>query len=35
LKELLELSDVPNRIGGGTSFNIHFKLIDGETTRTL
>lgn len=35
LKELLELSDVPKHIHGGTSFNIHFKLIDGETTRTL
>ncbi|MFF2755461.1 hypothetical protein ACFVR1_17215 [Psychrobacillus sp. NPDC058041] len=35
LKELLKLSDVPKHIDGGTSFNIHFKLIDGETTRTL
>ena len=35
LKELLELSDVPKHIEGGTSFDIHFKLIDGETTRTL
>ena len=35
LKELLELSDVPKHIESGTSFNIHFKLIDGETTRTL
>ena len=35
LKELLELSDVPKHIEGGTSNNIHFKLIDGEKTRTL
>lgn len=35
LKELLELSDVPKHIEEGTSLNIHFKLIDGETTRTL
>ena len=35
LKELLELSDVPKHIEGGKSYNIHFKLIDGETTRTL
>ncbi|ULT59414.1 hypothetical protein L1999_13165 [Neobacillus drentensis] len=35
LKELLELSDVPKHIEEGTSENIHFKLIDGETTRTL
>lgn len=35
LKKLLELSNVPNHIEGGTSFNIHFKLIDGETTRTF
>jgi len=35
LNELLDVSDVPKHIEGGTSFNIHFKLIDGETTRTL
>ena len=35
LKELLELSDVPKHIDGGTSNNIHFKLSDGEKTRTL
>jgi hypothetical protein len=35
LKELLELSDVPNHVEEGTSINIHFKLIDGETTRNL
>ncbi len=35
LKELLELSDVPKHIEGGTSNNVHFKLIDGEKTRTL
>lgn len=33
LKELLELSDVPNHVEEGTSFNIHIKLSDGETTR--
>lgn len=35
LKELLNLIDVPKHIGGGTSMNIHFKLIDGKTVRTL
>ena len=35
LKELLDVSDVPNHIDEGTSFNIHYKLIDGENTRTL
>ena len=35
LKELLELSDVPKHIEEGTSSDIHFKLIDGENTRTL
>ncbi|MET3658647.1 hypothetical protein [Sporosarcina psychrophila] len=35
LSELLELSDVPKHIESGTSFDIHFKLINGETTRTL
>ncbi|KOO51415.1 hypothetical protein [Viridibacillus arvi] len=35
LKELLDLSDVPKHIEGGTSFNIHIKLIEGETARTL
>jgi hypothetical protein len=35
LKELLELSDVLKHIKGGTSSDIHFKLIDVETTRTL
>jgi hypothetical protein len=35
LKELLELSDVPKHIEEGTSSDIHFKLLDGETTRTL
>jgi len=35
MKELLELTDVPKHIEGGTSYNIHFKLIDGETERTL
>lgn len=35
VKELLELSDVPKHIEEGTSSDIHFKLIDEETTRTL
>ena len=35
LKELLDVSDVPKHIEGGTSFNIHFKIIDDETTRSL
>ena len=35
LKELLELSDVPKHIDGGTSMNIHFKLIDKKTVRIL
>ena len=35
LKELLNLSDVPKHIESGTSFDIHFKLIDGKTTRIL
>ncbi len=35
LNELLELSDVPKHIEEGTSSDIHFKLLDGETTRTL
>ena len=29
LKELLDLTDLPKHIDGGTSNNIHFKLIDG------
>ncbi|MFJ8098845.1 hypothetical protein [Lysinibacillus sp. NPDC096212] len=35
LNELLDVSDVPKHIEGGTSFDIHFKIIDDETTRTL
>ena len=35
LKELLDLSDVPKHIDGGTSNGIHVKLIDGESTRIL
>jgi hypothetical protein len=35
LKELLDLSDVLNYIGGGSSMNINIKLIDGESTRIL
>ena len=35
LKELLDLSGVPKHIDGGSSSNVHFKLIDGDTTRIL
>ncbi|WP_078382504.1 hypothetical protein [Sutcliffiella halmapala] len=35
LKELLDLSDVPKHISGGSSFNIYFKLTDGNITRIL
>ncbi|MEH7114669.1 hypothetical protein V7124_20270 [Neobacillus niacini] len=35
LKKLLELSDVPKHIEEGTSSDIHFKLMDGGTARTL
>lgn len=35
LNELLDVSDVPKHIEGGSSVNIHFKIIDDETTRTL
>ncbi|MGE6755608.1 hypothetical protein ACQKFO_19510 [Rossellomorea sp. NPDC071047] len=35
LKELLDLSGVPNHIDGGSSMYINIKLIDGESTRIL
>lgn len=35
LKELLDLSNVPNHIHSGESSNVHFKIMDGETARTL
>jgi hypothetical protein len=35
LKKVLDLSDVPKHIEGGTSNGIHVKLIDGETARML
>lgn len=35
LEELLDVSEVPNRIEGGTSFRVHFKLMDGENERNL
>ncbi len=35
LKKLLDLSEVPNHINGGTSSNVHIKIIDGDKTRTL
>ena len=35
LKELLDLSDVPNHIDGGTSNAIHFRLMDGDIKRSL
>jgi hypothetical protein len=33
LKEMLDVSDVPKHITGGTSNNIHFILTDGKTKR--
>lgn len=33
LKKSLDLSNVSNHIYGGTSYDIHFKLIEGEKTR--
>ena len=35
LKEILNVKDVPKHIEGGSSNNIHFKLIDGKTIRIL
>ncbi|MCM3163323.1 hypothetical protein [Metabacillus litoralis] len=35
VKALLDLTDVPNPIGGGTSTGIHIKLIEGEDIRIL
>ena len=35
IKELLNVKDVPNHIEGGSSNNIHFKLIDGNAERIL
>lgn len=35
LNDILEVSGVPKHIEGGTSFKVHFKLIDGENTRTI
>ena len=35
VKALLDLTDVPNPIGGGNSTNIHIKLIEGEDIRIL
>jgi hypothetical protein len=35
LKKLLDLSGVPKHIDGGTSNNVHIKLIDEVTQRTL
>ncbi|MEH7356425.1 hypothetical protein V7150_23215 [Neobacillus drentensis] len=35
LKKLLKVTDVPKHIEGGTSNNVHFKLISGKTTRIL
>ncbi|WP_456274694.1 hypothetical protein [Bacillus sp. AK031] len=34
-KERIDVLDIPNHIGGGTSNYIHFKLMDGETERVL
>lgn len=35
MKELLDLTDVPNPIYSGSSSNIHFKLINGGASRIL
>lgn len=35
LKELLDVTGVPKHIDSGTSNDVHFKLIDGKTTRIL
>lgn len=35
LKELLDVTNVPKHIDGGTSNGVHFKLSDGKTTRIL
>jgi len=35
LKELLDVTNVPNHVEGGASFEVHFKLWDGETERNL
>lgn len=35
IKELLDLSDVPNHIDSGESSGIHFKLIENDKKRTL
>ena len=35
LKELLNVKDVPNHIEGGSSNNIHIKLIDGKAKRII
>jgi hypothetical protein len=34
-KELLELSDVPKHVDGGSSMNVHFKITEGERERIL
>ncbi len=33
LREIIDVSDVQNRIESGSSSNVHFKLIDGEDIR--
>ncbi|ATP41065.1 hypothetical protein CSE16_13950 [Solibacillus sp. R5-41] len=35
MKELLNLTNVPNHVESGSSSNIHFKLIEGKASRTL
>lgn len=35
LNELLDVTNVPKHIEGGTLHNVHFKLIDSESERTL
>lgn len=35
LNEILDVYNIPNRIEGGSSSEIHFQLIDGENVRVL
>lgn len=35
LEELLNVKNIPNHIDSGSSYNIHIKIVDGESTRIL
>ncbi|WP_113927983.1 hypothetical protein [Bacillus sp. P14.5] len=35
LEELLDVSHIENRVGGGSSMDVHFKISDGKKTRIL